>query len=57
MFAKELTKRVKVFAAWDSEKYMLGCPGDYLLVRYEDRNDVYILERDVFFHTYERENN
>jgi phosphoglycolate phosphatase len=57
VFAKELTKRVKVFTAWDSEKYMLGCPGDYLLVRYEDRNDVYILERDVFFHTYERENN
>ncbi len=57
VFAKELTNRVKVFTAWDSEKYMLGRPGDYLLVRYEDRKDIYILERDVFFHTYKREGN
>ncbi len=57
VFAKELTNRVKVFTAWDRDRYTLGCPGDYLVVGYEDRNDIYMLERDVFFHSYEKENN
>ena len=55
VLAKELTKRVKVFTAWDGEKYMLGRPGDFLVVGYEDRNDIYMVERDIFFHTYEKE--
>lgn len=57
VFARELTKRVKLFTAWDREKYTLGCPGDYLIVGCEDRNDIYLLERDIFFHTFEKENN
>lgn len=51
--AKELTNRVKVFTAWDEEKYMLGKPGDYLAVRCDDRHDIYVVERDIFFKTYE----
>lgn len=51
--AKELTGRVKVFTAWDEEKYMLGKEGDYLAVRCDDRHDIYIVERDIFFKTYE----
>lgn len=57
VFAKELTNRVKLFTAWDGEKYTLGRPGDYLVVGYEDRKDIYIVERDIFLHTYDRENN
>ncbi|MCM1144239.1 MAG: DHH family phosphoesterase [Blautia sp.] len=52
--AKELTTRVKVFTAWDEEKYMLGKPGDYLVVRCDDRHDIYVVERDIFFKTYDR---
>lgn len=50
--AEPLTKRVKVFTAWDEEKYMLGRPGDYLAVRCDDRHDIYVVERDIFFKTY-----
>ena len=52
--AKELTGRVKVFTAWDEEKYMLGKEGDYLAVRCDDRHDIYIVERDIFFKTYDK---
>lgn len=51
--ARELTGRVKVFTAWDEEKYMLGKEGDYLAVRCDDRHDIYVVERDIFFKTYE----
>ena len=52
--AEELTKRVKVFTAWDEEKYMLGKPGDYLAVRCDDKHDIYVVEHDIFFKTYEK---
>ncbi len=53
IYATELTGIVKVFTAWDREKYMLGKPGDFLAVRCEDRNDIYVVERDIFYKTYE----
>ncbi|MDE6661900.1 MAG: DHH family phosphoesterase [Lachnospiraceae bacterium] len=52
--AKELTKRVKIFTAWDKEKYMVGKPGDYLAVRCNDLHDIYVVERDIFFKTYDK---
>lgn len=52
--AKELTERVKVFSTWDEEKYMLGREGDFLAVRCDDRHDIYVVERDIFFETYDR---
>lgn len=52
--AKELTGRVKVFTAWDREKYTVGKPGDYLVVLCSDRNDIYVVERDVFDKTYDK---
>lgn len=51
--AKELTGRVKVFTTWDEEKYMLGREGDYLTVRCDDKHDIYVVERDIFFKTYD----
>lgn len=53
IYAKPLQKGVKVFTAWDREKYMLGRPGDYLAVRCDDLNDVYVVEQDIFSKTYE----
>lgn len=51
--AKQLAKRVKIFTSWDTEKYMLGKPGDYLAVRCDDYHDIYVLEQDIFNKTYE----
>ena len=53
IYAKELSRGVKVFTAWDKEKYMLGRPGDYLAVRCEDLHDVYVVERDIFDKSYD----
>lgn len=50
--AKELSKRVKIFTAWDDERYVLGRPGDYLAVRGDDMHDIYIVARDIFHKTY-----
>ncbi len=50
--AKELTERVKIFTAWDEEKYMLGRKGDFLAVRCDDRHDIYVVERNIFYETY-----
>lgn len=52
IYAKPLKNRVKIFAEWDEEKYMLGKPGDYLAVRSDDLKDVYIIEKSVFEATY-----
>ncbi|MBQ8166753.1 MAG: DHH family phosphoesterase [Lachnospiraceae bacterium] len=53
IFAKPIDKGVKVFTAWDKEKYMLGKPGDYLAVRTDDFHDVYIVEQEIFGKTYQ----
>lgn len=53
IYAKMLTEMVKVFPVWDRDKYMLGMPGDFLAVRCEDRHDIYIVERDIFYKSYE----
>ncbi|MGN0375440.1 MAG: bifunctional oligoribonuclease/PAP phosphatase NrnA, partial [Butyrivibrio sp.] len=36
IYVRPLTHRVKVFTAWDEEKYMLGQTGDYLAIRKDD---------------------
>lgn len=51
--AKMLTEMVKVFPVWDKDKYMLGMPGDFLAVSCEDSHDIYIVERDIFYKSYE----
>lgn len=53
VYAKEIQGRVKVFTAWDNEKYYLGKPGDFLIAKEEDLTDVYIVARNIFFKSYE----
>jgi phosphoglycolate phosphatase len=53
VYAKELRKIEKVFTAWDEESYYLGKPGDFLACREDDHKDIYIIERDIFFKTYD----
>lgn len=51
--AIQLDHMVKVFTIWDTEKYLLGKPGDYLAVRSSNEDDIYVVEKDVFDKTYD----
>ncbi|MCR5595737.1 MAG: DHH family phosphoesterase [Lachnospiraceae bacterium] len=53
IYARQLDHRVKVFTAWDPEKYYLGVSGDYLVVRADDPSDIYVVAKSVFERTYE----
>lgn len=54
VYAKKLTKAVKIFTRMYEESYMLGKPGDYLVAKKEDLHDIYIVENDIFHRTYDR---
>jgi phosphoglycolate phosphatase len=53
VYAKPLEQAVKVFTAWNREKYMYGKIGDYLVVRKGDPYDIAIIEKDIFCKTYD----
>ncbi len=53
IYAKKIDKTHKVFTQWMKDSYMLGNPGDYLAVRIDDLNDMYIIENKIFHKTYE----
>ena len=50
--ARQITRRTKIFVSW-SPNYMLGVPGDWLVVRDENPMDAYIVKEDIFTKTYE----
>ncbi len=52
IYVRELKSYVKVFTAWDEQKYYLGLPGDYLAVRADDTSDIYVINRGIFEKTY-----
>lgn len=52
IMAKQIDHRLKIFTEWDEEKYLLGRPGDYMVVRKDDLKDVYIIDKDIFHRTY-----
>ncbi|MDR1916899.1 MAG: DHH family phosphoesterase [Synergistaceae bacterium] len=52
--AAELSRDTKVFSSWDAEKYFYGKAGDYIAAPETDFNDVYIINRDIFFKTYSK---
>ena len=52
IYARQLTNRVKVFTAWDPDKYYLGVEGDYLAARSDDPSDIYIIAKDIFAKSY-----
>lgn len=57
IYAKKLEKRTKIFPAGGSEEYYLGRPGDYMAVRLDDFQDMYIIQREIFRQTYEEKDN
>jgi len=46
-------KPTKVFSYWDSEKYFSAKPGDFLAANENDLQDCYIVNKQIFFDTYE----
>lgn len=52
IYAIPLERRTKVFRKDSVKDYDLGIKGDYLAVREDDLEDVYIIKRDVFERTY-----
>lgn len=53
IYAKPLTKAIKVFTQWYQEKYMLGHIGDIIAARDDDIHDIYVIEKEIFKLTYE----
>ncbi|MCQ2521722.1 MAG: hypothetical protein MJ105_05035 [Lachnospiraceae bacterium] len=56
IYAIPLANRTKVFRKESGEDYDLGVPGDYLAVREDDLEDVYIIKKEVFEMTYTLKN-
>lgn len=48
IYAKQLDHTLKLFTLWDKSNYMLGKTGDYLAVRADDHNDMYIIPGEQF---------
>ncbi len=48
IFARPLKEHVKLFTAWDEERYYSGDPGDYIVVREDDPHDIYIINQRLF---------
>jgi phosphoglycolate phosphatase len=53
IYAAPIKRNTKVFTRWNTDGYMHGVPGDYIAVRENDLNDVYIIRGDIFLKTYE----
>lgn len=51
--ARQLDHTVKVFTLWDESRYVLGRPGDYLLVHGDNPHDITVMEEEIFNETYQ----
>ncbi|MGN0657889.1 MAG: bifunctional oligoribonuclease/PAP phosphatase NrnA [Ruminiclostridium sp.] len=52
IYAKKLDRTLKLYTIWDKANYMLGNVGDYLAVRSDDINDMYIIPKEQFDFAY-----
>ncbi len=52
IYSRPLKGYVKLFTAWDEEKYYSGKPGDYIAVREDDPHDIYIINERLFDQLY-----
>jgi phosphoglycolate phosphatase len=53
IYARPLERNTKVFTTWYADGYMYGKRGDYLAVRGDDTNDVYIIAAAILGLSYE----
>ena len=54
IFARPLTKKVKVFTVWDEDNYYSGNIGDYIAVRKDDPHDIYVIKDHLFPELYKQ---
>ena len=52
ILAKKIDRTTKVFTKWNQTEYLKGEAGDYLAVKINDPDDVYIINRDILGETY-----
>jgi phosphoglycolate phosphatase len=52
IYARPLTRKVKLFTAWDEEKYYSGDPDDIIAVREDDPHDIYVIRGRLFSQLY-----
>lgn len=48
IYTKKLDRTLKLYTRWDHGNYMLGRVGDYLAVRSDDTEDMYIITEEQF---------
>jgi phosphoglycolate phosphatase len=53
VYAKPLEQCVKLFPKWDQDRYLLGMPGDYLVVSADDLTNIFIEPGDNFMERYQ----
>lgn len=53
IYAIPLECRTKVFNPYNDGQYFLGQEGDYLSIRKDDLQDIYIIQKDIFQESYE----
>ena len=53
IYAIPLECRTKVFNPYNNGQYFLGQKGDYLAIRKDDLQDIYIIQKDIFQESYE----
>ncbi len=54
IYAKKLNNRTKIFPKDESQEYYLGRKNDYMAIRMDDHEDIYIIQEDIFYRTYEK---
>lgn len=53
IYAIPLVCRTKVFNPYNNGEYFLGQEGDYLAIRKDDLQDIYIIQKNIFYESYE----
>lgn len=53
IYATQLQGRTKIFQGSGDGNYFLGRQGDYMAVREDDIQDIYVIQREIFESTYE----
>lgn len=53
IYAISLDGRTKVFNPYNDGQYFLGQEGDYMAIRKDDLQDIYIIQKDIFLESYE----
>ena len=53
IYARKLNRNTKIFTDFKPQGYVYGRVGDYLAVKCDDTNDVYIIQEHIFRKTYE----